>query len=78
MFNTGIVVSIFTLVYMFAVETNSEREVLFEKTVLMLLTGACPRLESIEVHIGISDYFTDVEDVRNKKKYRRIVKKLTV
>lgn len=40
--------------------------------------GACPRLERIEVHIGISDYFTDVKDEGNIRKYERIVETLTV
>lgn len=40
--------------------------------------GACPRLERIEVHIGISDYFTDVKDEGNIRKYEQIVKTLTV
>ena len=30
------------------------------------------------MHIGISDYFTDVEAEVSLRKYRRIVKKLTV
>ena len=30
------------------------------------------------MHIGISDYFTDVEGEVSQRKYRRIVKKLTV
>jgi len=41
------------------------------------LLGACPRLERIEVHIGISDYFTDVKDEGNIRKYEQIVKTLT-
>lgn len=42
------------------------------------LLGACPRLERIEVHIGISDYFMNVEDDDSKRKYKRTVKKITV
>lgn len=42
------------------------------------LLGACPRLERIEVHIGISDYFIDVDDDATRRKYSRIVKKLEV
>ena len=42
------------------------------------MLGACPRLERIEVHIGISDYFMNVDDDVSKRKYSRIVKKLEV
>lgn len=45
---------------------------------LIVLLGACPRLERIEVHIGISDYFMNVDDDVSKRKYSRIVKKLAV
>lgn len=45
---------------------------------LFCLSGACPRLERIEVHIGISDYFMDVDNEDSKRNYARIVKKLAV
>ena len=51
--------------------------ILLIKIVLRPL-GACPRLERIEVHIGISDYFIDVDDDVTKRKYSCIVKKLEV
>ncbi|XP_068745491.1 uncharacterized protein [Montipora capricornis] len=40
------------------------------------LLGACPRLEDIEVHVGISDYFSDVEDDNNIRNYWRIIRNL--
>ena len=45
---------------------------------LCSMLGACSRLERIEVHIGISDYFMDVEDDASKREYKDIIKKLTV
>lgn len=54
------------------------KETTFTACILCSLLGACPRLERIEVHIGISDYFVNVEDDISKRKYERIVKKLTV
>ena len=50
----------------------------FTACIICSLLGACPRLERIEVHIGISDYFVNVDDDISKRKYERIVKKLTV
>ena len=50
----------------------------FNACILCSLLGACPRLERIEVHIGISDYFMNVDDDISKRKYKRIVKKLMV
>ena len=40
--------------------------------------GACPRLQHIAVHIGISDYFSDTDAPENIRKYKHIVDSLEV
>lgn len=50
----------------------------FSEFFVCSIIGSCSRLERIEVHIGISDYFMDVEDDASKRKYKYIIKKLTV
>ncbi|CAH1783173.1 unnamed protein product [Owenia fusiformis] len=47
------------------------------KSILQFIS-ACPKLKSLSVHIGISDYFEDIQDDRNKRDYEQIVSKLKV
>lgn len=39
-------------------------------TALKYLVGACPRLQFISMHIGISDYFQDINDRTNKEQFK--------
>lgn len=43
-----------------------------------LIKEHCPQLKKINIHIGISDYYQDVENRQNRRDYALIIKKLEV
>ena len=40
--------------------------------------GACPRLQHIAIHIGISDFFSDIYDPEHIREYQTVVTRLEV
>ena len=47
-------------------------------TYTTLISGACPRLESISIHVGISDYFADTKDPKSIAKFKKEMDQLRV
>eukprot|EP00118_Oscarella_pearsei_P010043 m.59783 g.59783 ORF g.59783 m.59783 type:complete len:311 (+) comp34899_c0_seq4:1018-1950(+) len=47
-----------------------------EPSALRYLLGACPRLESVSIHVGVSDYFTDIKNPKTLSNFKEEIDKL--
>ncbi len=56
----------------------TKREHVQQSRTCFLSPEACARLTSVEVHVGISDYFQDASLMENQLQYKDVVHKLNV